>query len=39
MAPYLGIVAALVVLGRRARLPAALGLPYGSTQTRGRITP
>jgi len=29
MAPYLGIVAALVVLGRRARLPAALGLPYG----------
>lgn len=28
MAPYLGIVVALVAIGRRSRLPAALGLPY-----------
>lgn len=30
MAPYLGIVIALVAIGRRGRLPAALGLPYRS---------
>ncbi|MBA2246973.1 MAG: ABC transporter permease [Chloroflexia bacterium] len=34
MAPYLGIVIALVLIGRRVRLPAALGLPYGSPPTR-----
>lgn len=28
MVPYLGVVVALVVLARRATLPAALGLPY-----------
>lgn len=28
MVPYLGIVVALVVLARRAALPAALGIPY-----------
>lgn len=28
MIPYLGIVVALVILARRATLPAALGLPY-----------
>ena len=37
MAPYLGIVVALVVLGRRGRLPAALGLPYGSTRMQGGV--
>ena len=34
MAPYLGIVIALVVVGRRGRLPAALGLPYASSPSR-----
>lgn len=34
MAPYLGVVAALVIVGRRGRLPAALGLPYGSLGSR-----
>lgn len=34
MAPYLGIVVALVLLGRRGRLPAALGVPYRSRHTR-----
>lgn len=37
IAPYLGIVIALVVLGRRGRLPAALGLPYGLNRARGVI--
>ncbi len=34
MAPYLGSVVALVVVGRRSRLPAALGLPYGAAPAR-----
>ena len=36
MAPFLGIVLALLVIGRRGRLPAALGVPYGSRPARRR---
>lgn len=36
MAPYLGVVIALVALGRRARLPAALGVPYVRVGSRDR---
>ncbi len=39
MAPYLGIVVALVVLGQRGRLPAALGVPYGRVRLRGGTKP
>ncbi len=34
MAPYAGMVMALVLLGRRSRLPAALGRPYHGLEAR-----
>ena len=35
MVPYAGVVVALVVIGRRMALPAALGRPYHRGQSRG----